>query len=140
MTQRTLAIIKPDAVSRGLIGRILSVIEEGGLRLAAMKMVHLSRTRAEAFYQVHRERDFFAPLVDFMSEGPVVVMVLEAEDVIERWRRLMGATDPAEAAEGTLRRNLGENIRRNCVHGSDAPGTAAFEISFFFGEGELLDA
>lgn len=140
MIQRTLAIIKPDAVSRGLVGRILSAIEEGGLRLAAMKMVHLSRARAEAFYQVHRERPFFTPLVDFMTEGPVVVMVLEAEEAIARWRTLMGATDPAAAAEGTLRRNLGEDMRRNCVHGSDAPETSAFEISFFFGDRGLLDS
>jgi nucleoside-diphosphate kinase len=132
MIQRTLAIIKPDAVARGKIGAILQTIEESELRLVALKMVHLGKAQAEGFYLVHRERPFFDALTSFMSEGPAVVLVLEGEEAIATWRRMMGATDPAKAEEGTIRRRFAENIERNCVHGSDAPDTAAFELSYFF--------
>jgi len=132
MIQRTLAIIKPDAVGRGLIGEILKTIEESELSLVTLKMLHLGKEQAEGFYQVHRERPFFQALTTFMSEGPAVVLVLEGEEAIARWRRMMGATDPAKADEGTIRRRFGESIERNCTHGSDAPDTAAFELSYFF--------
>jgi nucleoside-diphosphate kinase len=132
MIQRTLAIIKPDAVSRGKIGEILKTIEESELELVALKMVRLSKAQAEGFYQVHRERPFFGALTSFMSEGPAVALVLEGEEAIGRWRQMMGATDPAKAEEGTIRRRFAESIERNCVHGSDAPETAAFELAYFF--------
>jgi nucleoside-diphosphate kinase len=130
--ERTLGIIKPDAVQRRLVGRILTVVEENGLTVKALKMVRLSKRAAEGFYQVHRERPFFDSLTAFMSEGPVVVMVLEGQDAIARWRATMGATDPARAEEGTIRRSLGESLERNSVHGSDGPTTAEFEIGYFF--------
>jgi nucleoside-diphosphate kinase len=136
--ERTLAIVKPDAVERRVAGRILARIEEEGFRVVALRMRHLSRREAEGFYAVHRERPFFADLTAFMSSGPSIVMVLEAPDAIARWRGVMGATDPAKAAAGTLRREVGTNIERNACHGSDAPETAAAEIGFFFGGIDLV--
>lgn len=130
--ERTLAIIKPDAVERRLTGRILLRIEEAGFGIRAMRMVRLSRAEAEGFYYVHRERPFFASLTAFMSSGPAVVLALEADDAIRKWRDLMGATDPAKAAAGTLRREFGSSIERNATHGSDGPDTAAFELGYFF--------
>jgi len=130
--QRTLAIVKPDGVEKKAIGRIIARIEEEGFGIVAMRMVHLSRAEAEGFYAVHRERPFFNDLTAFMSSGPVVVLVLEADDAIPRWRGVMGATDPSKADEGTLRKLFASNIERNAVHGSDAPATAAVEISYFF--------
>ncbi len=135
--EKTLAIIKPDAVEKHHIGEIVAAIEEAGLTIAAMRMVHLTREQAEGFYHVHRERPFFGELVEFMSRGPVVVMCLQGEDAIARWRKLMGATNPAEADEGTLRKRFGANIGENAVHGSDAPETAAFEVGYFFRGVEL---
>jgi nucleoside-diphosphate kinase len=136
--ERTFGIIKPDAVAAGNVGKILGLIEEKGFRIVALKKVSISRTQAEGFYAVHRERPFFSGLVTFMTEGPVVVMVLEAENAIAKWRELMGATNPANAAEGTIRKRFAVNIERNAVHGSDAPETAAVEIPFFFSTAELL--
>jgi nucleoside-diphosphate kinase len=136
--ERTFGIIKPDAVAAGNVGRILGLIEERGFRIVALKKVSISRAQAEGFYAVHRERPFFSGLVTFMTEGPVVVMVLEAENAITKWRELMGATNPANAAEGTIRKRFAANIERNAVHGSDAPETAAVEIPFFFSTAELL--
>jgi nucleoside-diphosphate kinase len=130
--ERTLAIIKPDAVSRNLTGEILSRIHQAGFRIVAIKSLRLSRAEAEGFYAVHRERPFFKDLTEFMSSGKAVVMVLEGENAITRWREVMGATDPAKAAPGTIRREFGTSIQNNCTHGSDAPETAAFEISYFF--------
>jgi nucleoside-diphosphate kinase len=135
---RTFAIIKPDAVAANQTGEILTIIQEAGFRVVGMKMKRLSRIEAEGFYAVHRERPFFASLVKFMTEGPVVVMVLEARDAIRKWRDTMGATNPANAAEGTIRKRFAQSIERNCVHGSDAPETAAVEIAFFFSTSELL--
>jgi len=132
MLERTLAIIKPDAVERGLVGPILSRIEAAGFRIRAMRQVSLSPREAEGFYAVHRERPFFASLTAFMSSGPAVVMVLEAPEAIRQWRTLMGATDPAKAEAGTLRKEFAESIERNATHGSDAPETAAYEIGYFF--------
>jgi nucleoside-diphosphate kinase len=132
MTERTLSIIKPDAVSKGLIGSIIARFEREGLRIAAMRMLHMDKAQAEGFYAVHRERPFFADLVEFMISGPVVVMVLEGEDAIDHNREIMGATNPAEAADGTLRKLYAESIQNNAVHGSDAPETAKFEIGYFF--------
>jgi nucleoside-diphosphate kinase len=130
--ERTLAIIKPDAVGRRLTGAILQRIEAAGFQIRAMRWRRLTRAEAEGFYAVHRERPFFRSLTEFMSSGPVVVLTLEAADAIGRWRDLMGATDPAKAAPGTLRREYGESIERNATHGSDATETAAFEIGYFF--------
>jgi nucleoside-diphosphate kinase len=138
MTERTLAIIKPDAVERHLTGAILQRIEAQGFQIRAMRLVHLSKKQAEGFYAVHRDRSFFASLTDFMSSGPAVVLVLEAADAIKRWRTLMGATDPAKADPGTLRKEFGQSIERNATHGSDAPETAAFEIGYFFAGIELI--
>jgi nucleoside-diphosphate kinase len=135
--ERSLAIIKPDAVARRLVGRILDRIEKAGFHIRAMRMMRLTRSEAEGFYAVHRERPFFTGLTGFMSSGPAVVMVLEAPGAIQRWRDLMGATDPAKAAEGSLRREFGSDIERNATHGSDAPETAAFEIGYFFRGVEL---
>ncbi|MFC1655089.1 nucleoside-diphosphate kinase [Myxococcota bacterium] len=132
MTERTLSIIKPDAVSKGLIGNIIARFEREGLRIAAMRMLHLTKEKAEGFYAVHRERPFFPELVDFMISGPIVVMVLEGDDAIGHNRDIMGATDPSQAAEGTLRKLYAESIQNNAVHGSDAPETAKFEIGYFF--------
>jgi len=136
--ERTLAIIKPDAVERRLAGRILQRIEDAGFCVLAMRLVRLSRAEAEGFYAVHRARPFFPSLTAYMSSGPVVVLALEAEDAIARWRDLMGATDPEKAAPGTLRREHGTSIERNATHGSDATGTAAFELGYFFPGVELL--
>ncbi len=135
--ERTLAIIKPDAVSRRLVGKVLERIESAGFTIRSMRMVHLTRSEAEGFYAVHRGRPFFGSLTEFMSSGPAVVMVLESPEAITRWRDLMGATDPAKAEAGSLRREFGSNIERNATHGSDAPETAAFEIGYFFRGVEL---
>ena len=132
MPQRTLAIIKPDAVERRLAGEILQRIEDAGFTVRAMRRLHLTKPQAEGFYDVHRARPFFASLTEFMSSGACVVMVLEADDAIKKWRTLMGATDPAKADAGTLRKEFAESIERNATHGSDAPETAAYEIGYFF--------
>jgi nucleoside-diphosphate kinase len=136
--QRTLAIIKPDAVERQLTGAIIQRIESAGFHIRAMRRVHLTRQDAEGFYAVHRERPFFGSLTAFMSSGPVVVLVLEAPDAIKKWRTLMGATDPAKADPGTLRKEFALSIERNATHGSDAPETAAYEIGYFFAGVELV--
>ncbi len=136
--ERTLAIAKPDAVGRGLLGEILARIHKAGFQIIAIKSLRLTKAEAEGFYAVHRGKPFFAPLTAFMSSGKVVVMVLEAENAIARWRDTMGATDPAKAAPGTIRREFGTDIQNNCTHGSDAPDTAAFEIGYFFAAYELL--
>jgi nucleoside-diphosphate kinase len=137
MIERTLAIIKPDAVGRNLIGKILARIEAAGLRPIAMKMAVLSVAEAEGFYHVHKGKPFFTPLVEFMTSGPVVLMVLEGEGAIARWREVMGATDPAKAAPGTIRKEFAQSIQCNAAHGSDAPETAAFETCYFFSALEL---
>jgi nucleoside-diphosphate kinase len=133
MIERTLCIIKPDAVERNLAGRIIARLEDAGLRISAMRMLKLSREGAEGFYHVHAGKPFFAPLVEYMISGPVVAIILEGEDAIARYRGLMGATDPAKAAPGTLRADFAQTMRRNSVHGSDATETAAFETAYFFG-------
>src|SRR3954471_9870174 len=138
MTERTLAIIKPDAVERRLAGKIIQRIEDMGFQIRAMRRVHLTKAQAEGFYAVHRERPFFGSLAAFMSSGPVIVIVLEAPDAIKSWRTLMGATDPAKADPGTLRKEFAESIERNATHGSDAAETAAYEIGYFFSGIELL--
>jgi nucleoside-diphosphate kinase len=130
--ERTFAIIKPDAVKAKYTGRIIQRIEEAGFTIRAMQLRHLSVKEAEGFYAVHRERPFFASLTQFMSSGPCVVMALEAGDAIKKWRTLMGATDPAKADAGTLRKEFGASIENNATHGSDAPDTAAFELGYFF--------
>ncbi len=139
MTELTLAIIKPDAVGRRLAGPILQRIEDAGFRIRAMRRTHLSRRQAEGFYAVHRERPFFASLTAFMSSGPAIILVLEADEAIRKWRAPMGATDPAKAEPGTLRREFAESIERNATHGSDAPETAAYEIGYFFAGVELVE-
>jgi nucleoside-diphosphate kinase len=136
--ERTFAIIKPDAVAAAQSGEIIAIIEKTGFRIVGMKMKRLSQIEAEGFYAVHRERPFFPSLVKFMTEGPVIVMALEAPDAIKKWRDTMGATNPANAAECTIRKRFAASIERNCVHGSDAPETAAMEIPFFFAASELL--
>ena len=138
MKERTLSIIKPDGVARGLIGEVIKRFEQAGFKIIAMKMVHMSKKEAEGFYAVHKERPFFESLTIFMSSGPAVVMVLEGEDVIARNRELMGATNYKEAAEGTIRREFATDIEKNVVHGSDSPETAAFEIAYFFNALELV--
>ncbi len=135
--ERTLSIIKPDAVRRGFTGEIIARFLKEGLRISAMRMMHLSRHQAEGFYAVHRDKSFFPALVEFMTSGPCVVMVLEGENAISRNREIMGATDPARAAANTLRRLYAENIERNAVHGSDAPDTARTEVGYFFSTLEL---
>jgi nucleoside-diphosphate kinase len=135
--ERTLAIIKPDAVERRVAGRIIDRIEAAGFQIRAMRQVRLTKREAEGFYAVHRERGFFASLTEFMSSGPAVVMVLEAPDAIKKWRTMMGATDPSRADSGTLRKEFAESIERNATHGSDAPETAAYEIGYFFAGVEL---
>ena len=135
--ERTLSIIKPDAVAKNVIGEILSRFEKAGLRVIAARMIHLSQEQAEGFYAVHKERPFFADLVSFMTSGPVMVQALEGENAIAQNRELMGATNPAEAAPGTIRADFAETIDANAVHGSDGPDTAATEIEFFFGDGGL---
>ncbi len=136
--ERTLAIIKPDAFSSRHTGRIIQRIEESGFQIRAIKRLLLTRQQAEGFYAVHRERPFFAGLTGFMSSGPVVVLALEGADAIRKWRTLMGATDPAKADPGTLRKEFGTSIERNATHGSDAPETAAFEVGYFFAGYELM--
>lgn len=136
--ERTLSIIKPDATRRNLTGKIIDRLESAGLRVIAQRRIQLTKERAEAFYDVHRERPFFADLVAFMTSGPVVVQALEGEDAIARNREVMGATNPAEAAEGTIRKDFAESIEANSVHGSDAPETAALEIAFFFSDDEIV--
>jgi nucleoside-diphosphate kinase len=138
MTERTLAIIKPDAVERGLAGRIIARIEQEQFQIRAMRRLHLTKAQAEGFYDVHRVRPFFGSLTEFMASGPAVVMVLEAPDGIKKWRTLMGATDPAKAETGTLRKEFAQSIERNATHGSDAPETAAFEIGYFFAGLDLI--
>ena len=138
MIEQTLAIIKPDAVSRSLIGKILARIEEQGFRVRALRMVQLSKQTAQAFYQVHAERPFYESLTTYMSSGPVVPMLLERENAIQSLRELMGATNPEQAAPETIRRDYGENIERNAIHGSDAAATASVEISFFFSHFERV--
>lgn len=135
--ERTLSIIKPDAVARNVIGRIYSRFEDRGLRIVAARMLHLTRSQAEEFYSIHRNRAFYAELIDYMTSGPVVVQVLEGESAIAHNREIMGATDPSKAAPGTIRAEFAESITRNAVHGSDAPETAAVEIAFFFGQDGL---
>jgi nucleoside-diphosphate kinase len=136
--ERTFAIIKPDAVKKGSAGQILARIEEAGFRVCAMRMIHMSKREAEGFYYVHRERPFFGGLTDFMSSGPCIVMCLEAPGAIKKWRDLMGATDPAKADAGTLRKEFGASIDNNATHGSDAAETAAFELGYFFRGMELF--
>ena len=132
MTERTLSIVKPDAVKKNVIGEILRRFEAAGLKIVATKMVSLTKAEAEGFYAVHKERPFFGSLTDFMSSGPILVSVLEGEGAIQAHRKIMGATNPAEAAEGTIRKDFATNIEQNAVHGSDAPETAQWEIGYFF--------
>ena len=136
--ERTLSIIKPDAVARNLSGAILKMIQDAGLKVVAMKMIQLSAAEAEGFYAVHKDRPFFRSLVDFMISGPVVVSILEGDDAIAKYRKLMGATNPANAEEGTIRKTHAIDIEKNSVHGSDAPETAAFETSYFFSKLEMV--
>jgi nucleoside-diphosphate kinase len=136
--ERTFGIIKPDAVAKGHAGEILTMIQQSGFRVLGLKMRRISKPEAEAFYAVHKERPFFSGLVTFMTEGPVVMLVLERDGAIAKWRDLMGATNPTNAAEGTIRKRFAENIERNSVHGSDATETALQEIPFFFSSAELL--
>ncbi len=131
-TEKTFAIVKPDAVEKNKVGEILAIIEKSELKIRALRMMHMSRPIAEGFYHVHKARPFFGELVDFMTRGPCVVMVLEGESAISRWRDIMGATDPAKAAPGTVRKLFGANVGENATHGSDAPDTAKFEIGWFF--------
>ncbi len=137
-TERTFSIIKPDATARNLTGQIIARFEEAGLRIVASKRIHMSREQAEGFYAVHKERPFFNDLVSFMISGPVIVQVLEGDNAIARNREIMGATNPADADEGTIRKDFAESIEANSVHGSDAPETAAEEIKFFFADNELV--
>lgn len=136
-SERTLSIIKPDATRRNITGAVNALLEDAGLRIIAQKRIRLSRERAEEFYQVHKERPFYNDLVTFMTSGPVVVQVLEGEDAVLLNRKVMGATDPALANEGTIRKTFGESIEANTVHGSDSPDNAKTEIAFFFSEGEI---
>jgi len=136
--EQTLSIIKPDGVSQCLIGEVIKRFETNGIRIAAMKMLQMTKKQAQGFYAVHKERPFFESLTDFMISGPVVAMVLEGENVIEKNRKLMGATNFKEAEEGTIRRDFATDIEKNVVHGSDSPETAAFEISYFFNQFELV--
>ncbi len=132
MKQRTFSIIKPDAVAAGHAGEILTMLEKAGFRILALRMTRLSQQAAEGFYAVHREKPFFGSLTRFMTEGPIIVMALERDDAIAKLREVMGATNPANAAEGTVRKRFAESIERNCIHGSDAPETAEFELRYFF--------
>jgi nucleoside-diphosphate kinase len=136
--QRTFTILKPDTVKAGNTGRIIDRLIKEGFHIRAMKLIHLTRAQAEGFYYVHKERPFFGSLVEFMSEGPIVPMVLEADNAIEKLRKVMGATDPAKADAGTIRKEFATNIERNAIHGSDGPDTAAFEIAYFFNRIEIL--
>ncbi len=136
--EKTLAIIKPDAVEKGVIGEISKRIEEANLKIVAIRMMHMNSAKAEGFYAVHKGKPFFGNLISFMTSGPVVVMALEGEDAIKRWRDTAGVTNPEQAAEGTIRRDFGTNIERNAVHGSDAPETAKFEIAYFFEANDIV--
>ena len=136
--EKTLSIIKPDGVARGHIGDVIKRLEQNNLKIVALKMIHMTKAQAEGFYAVHRERPFFASLTEFMSSGPAVVMVLAGDNVIARYRELMGATDCRVAAAGTIRKDFATDIERNVVHGSDAPETAAFEIGYFFNSLEMI--
>lgn len=136
--ERTFSILKPDTTARNLTGKIAAMLEAAGLRIVAQKRIQMSRAQAEGFYAVHKARPFFGELCDYMISGPVVVQVLEGDNAIARNREVMGATDPAKAADGTIRKTYGEGIERNCVHGSDAPETAAEEISYFFSKVEIV--
>jgi nucleoside-diphosphate kinase len=136
--ERTLSMIKPDAVAAGQAGEILAMIEKAGFKILGLRMTRLTVAQAQAFYAVHREKPFFAGLVKFMTEGPIVVLALEREDAIRKLREVMGATNPANAAEGTIRKRFAANVERNCVHGSDAPETAAAELAFHFSAADLL--
>ena len=136
--QKTFTILKPDSVAAGHAGAIISRLEKEGFRILAMKRMHLTEKQAQGFYYVHKERPFFGSLVTFMSEGPIIPMVLEADNAIEKLRKVMGATDPAKADAGTIRKEFGSNIERNAIHGSDGPDTAAFEISYFFSQLEIV--
>jgi nucleoside-diphosphate kinase len=136
--ERTFSIIKPDAVAKDQAGDILAMIQKAGFKVLALRMTRLSEAQAQAFYAVHKARPFFDGLVKFMTEGPIVVMALEREDAIKGLREVMGATNPANAAEGTVRKRFAENIERNCIHGSDAPETAEAELRFFFSTAELI--
>jgi len=135
--QRTLAIVKPDAVAKGVAGQIITRIEGAGLTILAAKLVHMSLAEARGFYIVHRERPFYESLCAFMTQGPCMLMVLEGDNAIQRWRDLMGATDPAKAAPGTIRKDFASSIEANAVHGSDSPDSASFEIAYFFSSFEL---
>ncbi len=137
MIERTLSIVKPDGVAKNLIGEVLRRFEAAGLRVVALKLTRLDRRGAEGFYHVHRERPFFGSLVEFMTSGPIVPMVLEGEDAIAKVRKLMGATDPAKADAGTIRKDHADSIEKNIVHGSDSPATAGFEIGYFFNAQEM---
>ena len=136
--ERTLSIIKPDGVSRGVIGEVIKRLEENDLRIAAMKLIHMTKAQAQGFYAVHKERPFFDSLTDFMCSGPAVVMMLEGEGAISRYRELMGATNYKDAAPGTIRADFATDIEKNVVHGSDAPETAAFELGYFFNAFEIV--
>lgn len=136
--EKTLAIIKPDALEKGIIGELCKKVEDAGLKIVGMKMLLLTPKKAEGFYAVHHDKPFFAGLVKFMSSGPCIVMCLEGENAIKRWRDTMGATDPEKANEGTIRRDFGTNIERNATHGSDASDTARAEIGYFFESGDLV--
>jgi nucleoside-diphosphate kinase len=136
--ERTFSIIKPDAVAAGQSGQILALLEKSGFRILGLRMLHMTQKQAEGFYAVHRERPFYASLVKFMTEGPVIVLALERDDAVKKLREVMGATNPANAAEGTVRKLFAQSIERNCIHGSDAPETAAVELSFFFRASDLL--
>jgi nucleoside-diphosphate kinase len=136
--ERTLSIIKPDGVSRGLIGEVVNRLEASNFKIAAVKLIHMTQAQAQGFYAVHRERPFFQSLTDFMCSGPALVMVLEGDDVISKYRELMGATNYKEAAPGTIRADFATDIEKNVVHGSDAPETAAFEIGYFFNAFEIV--
>ena len=136
--ERTFAIIKPDAVGAGQAGEILAMVQAAGFKILALRMTRLTEAQAGGFYAVHKEKPFFGGLMKFMTEGPIIVMALEREDAIKKWRETMGATNPANAAEGTIRKRFAANVERNCVHGSDAPETAEQELRFFFSTSELL--
>jgi len=137
--EKTLSIIKPDGVSNGLVGEVIKRLEAAEFKIGAMKLIHMTKAQAEGFYAVHKERPFFDSVTTFMSSGPAVVMVLKGENVIARYREIMGATDYKQAAEGTIRKSYATDIEKNVVHGSDSPETAAFEISYFFNRFELVD-
>ena len=136
--ERTFSIVKPDAVAAGQAGQILAMIQQAGFKILGLRMTRLTEAQAQGFYAVHRERPFYAGLVKFMTEGPIIVMALERDDAVKKLREVMGATNPANAAEGTIRKRFAENIERNCIHGSDAPETAEAELRFFFSTADLL--